>query len=61
VTAAGSDFDFRDGLSPNGRVTAREALGYVEVLIREVENVVVSVQGLALITSIAFTKESKPT
>ena len=35
VTAAGADFDFRDGLSPAGRENAREALGYVEYLIRE--------------------------
>ena len=35
VTAAGADFDFRDGLSPTGRENAREALGYVEWLIRE--------------------------
>jgi hydrogenase maturation protease len=61
VTAAGSDFDFRDGLSTTGRENAREALGYVEVLIREAENVVVSVQGSGLITSIAFTKEREPT
>jgi hydrogenase maturation protease len=35
VTAAGADFDFRDGLSPTGRENAREVLGYVEYLIRE--------------------------
>lgn len=34
VTAAGADFDFRDGLSPTGRESAREALGCVERLIR---------------------------
>jgi hydrogenase maturation protease len=35
VTAAGADFDFRDGLSPTGRENAREALAYVKYLIRE--------------------------
>jgi hydrogenase maturation protease len=39
VTAAGSDFGFRDGLSPTGRENAREALGYVGRLLREASGV----------------------
>jgi hydrogenase maturation protease len=35
VAAGGSDFGYRDGLSPTGRENAREAQGYVEYLIRE--------------------------
>jgi hydrogenase maturation protease len=35
VTAAGADFDFRDGLSPTGRENAREALRHVQFLIQE--------------------------
>jgi hydrogenase maturation protease len=35
VTAAGADFDFRDGLSPIGRENARAALDHIQILIRE--------------------------
>jgi hydrogenase maturation protease len=35
VTAAGADFDFRDGLSPVGRENALKALGFVRSVIRE--------------------------
>lgn len=34
VTAAGADFDFREGLSPAGREHAREAVGCVGRIIR---------------------------
>ena len=37
VTAAGADFEVRDGLSPTGRENAREVLSYVEYLIRDRE------------------------
>lgn len=35
VTAAGTDFGFRDGLSPTGQANAHEALGHVRWLILE--------------------------
>ena len=38
VTAAGADFDFRDGLSPIGRENAREAIDHVQALIRELSD-----------------------
>jgi hydrogenase maturation protease len=38
VTAAGSDFDFRNGLSATGRENAREAMGYVKSILRESSN-----------------------